>query len=109
MKKSNIANGQMFIHFTKPIFDDKDIPKVWVKVANETIDGEEVSLFIDNEAMAKVSAGALKKLGIRDKWNITDGYYGHMVQKGEFVPIDDLNEVDGICIERGYPKYEIDF
>lgn len=109
MKKSDIPNGQMFIHFAKPIFDNKDMPKVWVKVAGETIDGEEVSLFIDNEAMAKVSVGALKKLGIRDKWNITDKYYGKMVQKGEFVPVDDLNEVDGICIEKGYPKYEIDF
>lgn len=110
MKKSDIPNGQMFIQFPSPIpeLQDNPEPKVWVKVASETIDGEEVSLFIDNEAMAKVSVGALKKLGIRDKWNITDGYYGHMVQKGEFVPIDDLNEVDGICVEKGYPKYEID-
>ena len=109
MKKSDIPNGQMFIHFTKPIFDDKDMPKVWVKVANETINGEEVSLFADNNAVARIAAGSLKKFGIRDKWNITDKYYGHMVQKGEFVPVDDLNEADAICIEKGYPKYEIDF
>ena len=32
MNKSNIANGQMFIHFTPSCMDK---PKVWVKVTNK--------------------------------------------------------------------------
>ena len=108
MIKSNIPNGQMFIHFTKAIFGNKDVPKVWVKVANETIDGEEVSLFIDNNAMAKVSSGVLKKFGILDRWYVTDKYYKYNVLTGDFVPIDDLNDVNDICLVRGYPKYEIE-
>ena len=95
MIKSNIAKGQMFIQFPQPIAELQDTPKprVWVKVANETMSGEEVSLF-----------------GIRDKWYITDTYYGYNVRKGDFVPIDDLREVDDICIERGcgFPE-EVDF
>jgi len=110
MIKSNIPNGQMFIQFPKPIpeLQDNPEPKVWVKVASETIDGEEVSLFADNNAVARIAAGSLKKFGIRDRWYITDKYYNANVENGAFVPIDDLNEVDGICLERGYPKYEID-
>ena len=112
MKKSDIPNGQMFIHFN-PTYMDK--PKVWVKVKSEIFgnhrgeDTEEVSLFIDNNAMVKASINPNYKIDLTEKWNITDKYYGQMVQKGEFVPVDDLNEVDGICVEKGYPKYEIDF
>ena len=110
MIKSNIAVGQMFVQFPKPIADDqeKPMPRVWVKVANETIDGEEVSLFVDNNAMVKISSGVLNKFGIRDRWYITDKYYGYNVLNGDFVPIDDLNDVNNICLERGYPKYEIE-
>lgn len=112
MKKSDIPKGQMFIHFT-PTYMDK--PKVWVKVKSEVFgnhygeDTEEVSLFVDNNAMVKVAINPNYKIDLTEKWSITDGYYGKMVRKGEFVPLDDLNEVDGICIEKGYPKYEIDF
>jgi len=104
----------MFIHFTKPIFGNKDMPKVWVKVKSEIFgnhygeDAEEVSLFVDNNAMAKVAINPNYKIGLTEKWHITDGYYGQMVRMGEFVPVSDLNEVDGICLEMGYPPYEMD-
>ena len=112
MKKSNIAKGQMFIQFPQPIAELQDTPKprVWVKVANETMNGEEISLFVDNNALVLLSAGALKKIGIRDKWYITDTYYGYNVRQGSFVSIDDLNEVEGICDEMGYElPEEVDF
>jgi hypothetical protein len=116
MVKSNIAVGQMFIQFPQPIAELQEAPKprVWVKVKNEVLgnhygeDSEETSLFIDNEALAKFSIGSIKQFGIRDKWHITDGYYGQCVREGKFVPVSDLNEVDGICLEMGYPPYEMD-
>ena len=116
MEKSLIPNGQMFMQFPKPISDnqEKPMPRVWVKVKSEIFgnhygeDKEEVSLFVDNNALVQTSINPNYKIGIMDKWSITDGYYGEMVRKGEFVPIDDLREVDGICTEKGYPLYQID-
>jgi hypothetical protein len=112
MNKSNIANGQMFLHFT-PTYMDK--PKVWVKVKSEIFgnhygeDKEEVSLFVDNNAMVKVAINPNYKIGLTEKWSITDTYYSLMVAEGEFVPLDDLNEVEGITLELGWPDYVIDF
>lgn len=112
MNKSNIANGQMFIHFT-PTYMDK--PKVWVKVKSEVFgnhygeDTEEVSLFVDNNAIVKVSINPNYKIGLPERWSITDGYYGKMVRKGEFVPIDDLAKCDDITEQLGWPAYVIDF
>lgn len=112
MEKSYIVKGQMFIQFPQPIAELQDTPepRVWVKVANETIDGKEVSLFVDNNTLILLSIGRLKHFGIRDKWYITDNYYNYNVKNGSFVPIDDLRLVDDICIERGcgFPK-EVDF
>lgn len=111
MKKSNITNGQMFIHFDKTYMD---APKVWVKVKNEKFgnfrgeDEEEVSLFVDNQALVEVSIGTKKKFDIRDKWNITDPYYGKMVREGKFVPLDYLNQADDICLQLGWPMYVMD-
>jgi hypothetical protein len=116
MIKSNIAVGQMFIQFPKPIADDqeKPMPRVWVKIEGKVFgnhygeDKEEVSLFVDNNALAKFSTNPNYRIGIMDKWYITDKYYGYSVRKGVFVPIDDLNDVNNICLEMGYPKYEIE-
>ena len=103
MKKSNIINGQMFIHFN-PLAMDK--PRVWVKVESVELDGEEVSLFVDNEVLMLVAIGEMNikqnGIGIRDKWFITDSYYGKCVREGKFVPIDDLREVYDICDQLGY-------
>ena len=76
MKKSNIAQGQMFIQFPQPIPELQDTPKprVWVKVSDadfETEDGG-VSLFVDNRSLVLLSIGQLKRLSIRDKWYISD-------------------------------------
>jgi len=107
--KSLIAKGQMFILFPAPVpeLDDNPKPSVWVKVANEVIDGEEVSLFVNNNAIVQLTLGTIKKFGVRDKWYITDTYYGANVRRGFFVPVEDLKKVDGICLEMGYPKYEM--
>lgn len=112
MEKSNIVKGKMFIQFPKPIAELEYTPKprVWVKVANETMNGEEISLFVDNRVLMMLSLGILNKAGIGDKWYITDKYYGECVRKGYFVPIDDLNQVEDICIELGYDLPEpVDF
>jgi hypothetical protein len=108
--KSVIEMGQMFIQFPQPIADNqpKPKPRVWVKVANETISGEQVSLFVDNNAIVKMTIKAITQFGIRDKWYITDSYYGHNVRNGNFVPIDDISETDAICEQAGYPPYEIE-
>lgn len=112
MNKSNIAIGQMIIHF-EPTYMDK--PKVWVKIKNEVLgnhygeNAEEVSLFVDNNAVVKFSINPNYKIGLTEKWSITDGYYGKMVQKGEFVPLDDLAKCDDITEQLGWPAYVIDF
>lgn len=115
MNKSNIANGQMFLHFN-PTYMDR--PKVWVKAKNKVCkvfanhygeDTEEVSLFVDNNAMVKVAINPNYEIGLAEKWSITDGYYGKMVRKGEFVPIDDLRDVEGITEQLGWPAYVLDF
>jgi hypothetical protein len=111
MKKSNIANGQMFIYFDKTYMD---APQVWVKVGNQKFgnhrgeDEEEVSQFVDNQAIVQISIGAKKNINIHEKFYITDPYYGKMVREGKFVPIDDLNEVENICEQNGWPFYEIE-
>ena len=111
MNKSNIANGQMFIHFT-PTYMDR--PRVWVKVKGRILGGhygedkEEVSLFVDNGAMVKAAINPAYEIGLGEKWSVTDGYYNRMVTEGEFVPIDDLREVEGICGELGWPAYTLD-
>lgn len=112
MNKSNIINGQMFIQFPQPIAELQDTPKprVWVKIRNKEINGEEVSLFVDNEVLMLVAMGEMNikqnGIGIRDKWFITDNYYGKCVREGKFVPIDDLRQVEGICLELGYEMPE---
>lgn len=110
MIKSNIAVGQMFVQFPQPIAELQDDPKprVWVKIKNETMFAEEVSLFVDNRALVQFSINRNYRIGIHEKWNITDRYYEECVQKGAFVPISDLNEVDAVCERAGYPAYEID-
>lgn len=110
MATSNIPDGQMFIQFPQPIAELQDTPKprVWVKVPHdiEGMDKAGISLFVDNEAMAGVSVGAVRQLGIMDKWLITDTYYDECVKSGRFVPIEDLREVEKICLERGYEMPE---
>lgn len=115
MIKSNIEVGQMFIQFPQPISDnqEKPMPRVWVKIKSEVLgnhygeDTEEVSIFVDNNALVQFSINPNYRIGIRDKWYITDTYYGTCVREGKFVPIDDLRQTDGICLEMGYPKYEV--
>ena len=104
MEKSNIEKGQMFLHFN-PLAMDK--PKVWVKVSDT--DDTEPSLFIDNNALARISVNPNYKPSIIERWLITDTYYGEMVRKGEFVPVDDLAKCDDITEELGWPAYAIDF
>ena len=110
MVKSKISVGQMFVCFPKPISDDAEtpMPRVWVKVANSTVDGEEISLFVDNQALVRISIDRNARIGINEKWHITDRYYDYNVGRGDFVPISDLNELDGICEERGCPYYEVE-
>ena len=49
------------------------------------------------------------KIGLTEKWSITDTYYTLMVGKGEFVPLDDLAKCDDITEQLGWPDYLIDF
>lgn len=102
MKKSNIAKGQMFVQFPQPISELQETPKprVWVKVS-EYEGREDLSVFIDNDALVGFSIGAVKQFGIMDRWLISDNYYNDNVKAGKFVPIDDLREVEEICNERG--------
>ena len=99
MKKSSIPVGQMFVQLPSTIVELQatDKPKVWVKIDNV----EGISLFADNDALVGFSIGVVKEFGIRDKWYISDTYYGECVREGKFVPIDDLREVEEICHSRG--------
>lgn len=99
MKMSLIPQGQMFVQLPSVNVELQTTykPKVWVKVDNEN----ELSLFVDNDALIGFSIGVVKKLGIRDKWLISDTYYGQCVREGKFVPIDDLREVENICNDMG--------
>lgn len=102
MAKSNIPQGKMVLHFNPETMDK---PKVWVKVES---DNEEPSLFLNNEALVRFSISSMNKPRIDERWLITDEFYGKMVRMGLFVPIDDLNQVDSITEELGWPTYEID-
>ena len=110
MEKTNIAQGQMFIHFDASYMEK---PRVWVKVSNKVFGShhgenkEEVSVFVDNAAIVKFAVNG-RQPSIVDKWNISDGYYGRMVREGKFIPIDGLRETDDICEQVGWPKYEVD-
>ena len=112
MRKSDIPEGQMFIYFDKTYME---APQVWVKVGNRKFGNfrgeyeEEVSQFVDNRALARVSVGAGRDISIHEKFYITDTYYGKMVREGKFVPLDDLNETDDICLQLGWPAYVMDF
>lgn len=90
-------------------FDRKTMaaPKVWVKVG-ERKKGDNFSVFVDNEALAKIGIGSIKMFGICDEWLISDKYYAKMVQEGKFVPIDDLSQCDMICEKLGWPDYIMD-
>ena len=103
MAKSNIAQGQMVLHFNTETMDK---PKVWVKVES---DNEEPSLFVDNDAIVRFSINPDFKPSISERWLITDKFYGKMVREGFFVPIDDLKEADRITEELGWPAYRISF
>ena len=107
MEKSCIAQGQMFLYHSMPFPHSctENKTEVWVKVA-DTEEGR--SMFVNNDAMVKISIKAQSELNITDKWSISDEYYGRMVREGKFVPLDDLREADDICEQMGWPRYEID-
>lgn len=102
-----IEIGQMFVQFPSPIAElqQTPTPRVWVKVANEN----GYSLFVDNNAIVKMTIKAIDHFGIRDKWMISDGYYGDQVMKFNFIPVADLNEAESVCKERGYETPLIEF
>ena len=102
MEISNIAQGQMVLHFN-PLTMDK--PRVWVKV--EENGNTEPSLFIDNQALVRHCVHG-DTPAPSERWLMGDKFYGEMVRKGEFVPITDLKEAEGIALEMGWPKYEVD-
>ena len=106
MKKPNIARGQMFVCHSIPFphSDTENETQVWVKVCDE---GER-SIFVNNQAMVKVSIKAQRNLHCTDKWSISDEYYNRQVAQGQFVPIDDLRDTEKVCKEKNWPPYEID-
>ena len=105
MEKSNIAQGQMFLHFDDSYMEK---PRVWVKIANKVFN---LSIAApkkeDNDVLVKFAVSNYQP-SLTDKWSITDGYYNKMVGEGRFVPVDDLRKTDDICKQMGWPKYEID-
>ena len=100
MKMSLIPVGQMFVQLPSVNVELQATykPKVWVKADN--VEGVS-SLFVDNDALIGFAIGVVKEFGIRDKWLISDTYYGQCVREGKFVPIDDLREVESICNDLG--------
>ena len=102
MEISNIAQGQMVLHFN-PLTMDK--PSVWVKV--EENGNTEPSLFIDNQALVRHCVHG-DTPAPSERWLMGDKFYGEMVRKGEFVPITDLKEAESICEDKGWEKYEVE-
>lgn len=96
-KPSEMKKGDMFLRLTNPLVGNK--PEVYVKME----DGDGYTTFIANTALVKVCISNYEPSFI-DKWAISDGFYTKMVEKGEFVPISDINEVKDIC-----PEFTIDF
>jgi len=93
------------VMFFNPLCMEK--PQVWVKATNETIGGKEVSVFVNNDDLVRLSIG--QTMHSPEQWCIGDNYYGMMVREGKFVPLDDLRETDSICKRNGWPAYVIDF
>ena len=102
----------MFAYHSKPFphSDTENETQVWVKVTDEEGLSERTtrSIFVNNNALVKLSVNPNYKLKNEDKWSISDEYYGRMVRLGWFVPIDDLRDLDNITLELGWPAYEID-
>ena len=90
----------MVLHFN-PVY--MDAPRVWVKVSK---DDDEPSLFIDNKAVARFAIDNTYKPSIAERWQMTDNYFGEQCRLGIFVKFDDLNEIDDLCLQLGWPKYE---
>lgn len=111
MNESKIPCGQMFLQFPAPVVDGElPMPKVWVKVSDIflVLYGIKCSVFVDNRALALFSMNAIEYINQADKWYITDACYEKSVADKKFIPISDLNEVDELCEQAGYPRYEID-
>ena len=100
--KSVVPNGQMIIIHN----DYLPAPQVFVKISDNNAD--EPSLFINNTALVRKSINPNYAPSITEMRRITDRYYTEMVEKGNFVPIADLNETTEICREKGWPEYKID-
>jgi hypothetical protein len=103
MKMSSIPVGQMFVQLPSTIVELQatDKPKVWVKIDNNNSTDQPLSYFVDNDALIGFSIGVVKQFGVWDKWYISDGYYEKCVREGKFIPIEDLREVEEICLSRG--------
>ena len=99
MSKSNIPQGAMFIR--KPYaFESEPTARVFVKTAEFSAYGQTYSRFVDNKSLGIFSAFQVQPSPM-DELNLSDTYYNIQVEKGEFVPIDDLNKVEEICKELG--------
>ena len=115
---SKIADGTMFVkmpsRFTyttitfengkevkeeHSIWENDNTAKVYVKVGE--LEGREgYSRFVDNTALALFGATG-KPISFTDIWGVSDNFFESNVANGNFVVIEDLREVEGICKERG--------
>jgi hypothetical protein len=95
-KPSEMQRGDMFLQLPNPLIGTE--AKVFVKLE----DAEGYTIFINNNALVKVCIGNYEP-SFLDQWGISDGFYERMVEKGEFVPISDIGEVENYC-----PGFTID-
>lgn len=104
MEKTLIPNGKMFIYFDPSYMD---APRVYVKVTEKEVQGGVASVFVDNQAIVRFSVDGTE-ISSWDSWSISDQFFGKMVREGKFAPIDDLRECDDICLQLGWPRYEME-
>ena len=106
---SEIPQGTMFIK--KPYeFESNPTARVFVKTNEFNAYGKVYSRFVDNKALVIFSAFE-RQPSWTDELNLSDTYYKQQVEKGEFIPIDDLKKVEEICKARGFnppPPVDLD-
>lgn len=100
--KSIVPQGQMIVRFNEYL----PAPEVWIKASDN--EENEPSLFVKNEAVVKFAINPDYIPDITERRLFTDGYYKSMVEQGKFVPISDLNEVEKVCKEKGWPEYKFE-
>jgi len=91
---SDFNKGDMF--FFNPLNLDFMKPEVYVMMDEGDVQDVNAKSFIVNSALVKHLTSNYEP-STSDIWAMSEKYFSSMQDKGHFIPIDDLREVEDIC------------